>query len=151
MSPSAGARTGARAAALVVTALALASGCGDPVAPTQSVYVTLETVPSPFGGGPIAPPPRAVNFRFVGPQSGFVASLAGSAVFAQPLQGDTVSVIVIAPIGQVLNGAVVRVRVPNAGLAVTTDAVRLLQAAAPDYSLVGTLSYAIKIQALQPQ
>jgi hypothetical protein len=135
---------------VLVAALALAAGCHDPVAPAQSVYVTLETVPSPFGGGPIAPPPRAVNFRFVGRQSGFAASLEGSGVIAEPQLGDTVSVLVIAPVGQVLSGAVVKVSVPNASLAATTDAVRLLQAAAPDYSLVGTLSYTMKI-ALQPQ
>jgi hypothetical protein len=145
------ARPASRAAVVLVAALALASGCRDPVAPAQSVYVTLETVASPFGGGPIAPAPRAVNFRFVGRQSEFVASLPGSTLFTQALSGDTVSVVVIAPVGQVLSGAVVRVSVPNAGLATSDDSVRLLQAAAADYSLVGTLSYTMKIQALLPQ
>ena len=144
-------RGAARGAAVLVAALALASGCRDPVAPTQSVYVTLESVPSPFGGEPIAPPPRAVNFRFVGRQSGFAVSLPGSTLFTQALTGDTVGVVVIAPVGQVLSGAVVRVSVPNAGLATSGDAVRLIQAAAADYSLVGTLSYTMKIQALPPQ
>jgi hypothetical protein len=144
-------RSAARGAVALVAALALASGCRDPVAPAQSVYVTLETVPSPFGGGPVAAPPRAVSFRFVGQQSGFAVSLPGSTLFAQALPGDTVSVVVIAPVGQVLNGAVVRVSVPNAGLATSGDAVRLLQAAAADYSLVATLSYTMKIQALLPQ
>ncbi|MFI5207892.1 MAG: hypothetical protein ACHQU8_02415 [Gemmatimonadales bacterium] len=140
-----------RASVVLVAALALASGCSDPVAPAQPVYVTLETVPSPFGGGPIAAPPRAVNFRWVGQQSGFTASLQGSTMFTQALSGDTVSVVVIAPVGQVLNGAVVRVSVPNAGLATSGDAVRLLQAAAADYSLVGATSYTMKIQALPSQ
>lgn len=143
-------RPAARAAALVA-ALALGAGCRDPVAPAQSVYVTIETVPSPFGGGPLAPPPRAVSFRFVGRQSGFAAYQTGSTVLTKALAGDTVGVVVIAPVGQALNGAVVRVSVPDAGIAQSTDAVRLLQAAAADYSLVGTLSYTMKIQALLPQ
>jgi hypothetical protein len=145
-------RPTARAAVVLVAALALASGCRDPVAPAQTVYVTIETVPSPFGGGGLlAPPPRAVNFRFVGRQSGFTASLTGSTLFTTALSGDTVSVVVIAPVGQALNGAVVSVRVPDAGLATSGDAVRLLQAAAADYSLVGAQSYTMKIQALLPQ
>jgi hypothetical protein len=139
------------AACVLAAALALASGCKDPVAPAQSVYVMLETVPSPFGGGALAPPPRAVNFRFVGPQSGFAPSLPGSTIFTSAGSGDTVTVMVIAPVGQVLNGALVRVSVPNAGLATSDDTVRLLQAAAADYSLVITLSYSMKIQALLTQ
>jgi hypothetical protein len=139
------------AAVVLAATLAMATGCRDPAAPEQSVYVTLETVPSPFGGGPIAAPPRAVNFRFVGPQSGFAVSVAGSTLFTQVVAGDTVSVLVIAPMGQVLNGAVVRVSVPNAGVATSADSVRLLQAAAADYSLVGAQSYVMKIQALLPQ
>ena len=138
-------------AALLAAALALAAGCRDPVAPAQSVYVMLETVPSPFGGGPIAPPPRAISFRFIGRQSGIAASLTGVTVLTKALAGDTVGVVVIAPVGQVLNGAVARVSVPSAGLAQSDDVVRLLQAAAADYSLVGTLSYTMKIQALPPQ
>ncbi|MFI5279317.1 MAG: hypothetical protein ACHQU1_02385 [Gemmatimonadales bacterium] len=145
------ARAAARGAVVLVAALALVSGCGDPVAPAQSIYVTIETVPSPFGGGPIAASPRAVNFRFVGAQSEITASLSGSTLYTQVLAGDTVSVVVIAPVGQVLDGAVVKVRVPNAGQATSGDAVRLLQAAAADYSLVGALSYTMKIQALPPQ
>lgn len=145
-------RMAARSAACVlVAALALASACRDPVAPAQSVYVMLETVPSPFGGGVLAPPPRAVNFRFVGRQSGFAPYLPGSTIFTLAGSGDTVTVMVIAPVGQVLNGAVVRVSVPNAGLATSDDGVRLLQAAASDYSLVGTFLYSIKIQALLTQ
>jgi hypothetical protein len=139
------------AACVLVAALALASGCKDPVAPAQSVYLMLETVPSPFGGGAPAPPPRAVNFRFVGRQSGFAPSLPGSTIFTSAGSADTVTVMVIAPMGQVLNGALVRVSVPDAGLATSDDAVRLLQAAASDYSLVSTLSYAMKIQALLTQ
>jgi hypothetical protein len=144
-------RSPVRGAVVLAAALALASGCGDPVSPVQSVYVTIETVPSPFGGGPLAAPPRAVNFRFVGQQSGIEASLTGSTLFTQAVAGDTVSVVVIAPVGQVLNGAVVRVSVPSSGTASTADAVRLLQAAAADYSLISAASYTMKIQALQPQ
>jgi len=144
-------RPAVRAAVALVAALGLASGCDDPMAPAQSVFVTLATVPSPFGGGPIAASPRAVNFLWVGQQSGFAASLSGSTMFTQALSGDTVSVVVIAPVGQVLDGAVVRVSVPDAGLATSGNTVRLLQAAAADYSLVGVLSYTMKIQALPPQ
>lgn len=144
------ARAATLRAMVLVAALAPASACHDPVAPMQSVYVVIEAVLSPVGGPPAAPP-RAVSFRFTGRQSGFAPSVPGSTLFAQALAPDTVSVVVIAPVGQVLTGAVARVSVPNAGLAISDDGVRLLQAAAPDYSLVGTFLYSMKIQALPRQ
>ena len=127
-------------AAAVLTAVLLASGCGDPVAPLPSDYVTLSG----------APAPRTVSFRFVGQHADIAAATAGATVFTGVPAGDTVSVIVIAPAGQVLSGAVARVQVPNITTAVAKDSVRLLQVATPDYVLQTTLIYSMKVQAQLP-
>ena len=140
-------RAAVRGSAAVLLALSFAASCNDPVAPAQSVYVTL----APALGAVVGASPRSIHFRFVGPQSGFAAALSGSRIFTSVPAGDTITVAVVAPVGQVLNGAVVRVSVPSRLLAVSADSVRLLQAAASDYSLLSPENYTLKVQALLAQ
>jgi hypothetical protein len=110
-------------------------------APAPSVFVTVAGIPSP----------RAVQFRLVGTQSAVDPVLPGSQLFTSLPAGDTITVLVIAPAGQVLSGAIARVTVPDQSAALTDDAVTLRQLAAPDYSLLSPFSYAIKLQASLPQ
>jgi hypothetical protein len=127
-----------------VAAIALALGvgsCRDTTGPAPSVFVTVAGSPSL----------RAVQFRLVGTQTAIVPVLTGSQLFTSLPAGDTITVVVIAPAGQVLSGAIARVTVPDQSAALHDDVVTLRQVAAPDYSLLNPLAYTITLQASLPQ
>jgi hypothetical protein len=118
--------------AALAGSLAVLAACGTDVkAGTASVSLA----------GPVAV--RGVIFRVVGPH-GTIAVPSGQQfrVFLSAGTGDTVTVAVIASLGQTLTGTIVGIPVPNTKALPT---VTLLQVAAADYSLKSATSYTLTI------
>jgi hypothetical protein len=120
-----------------VLAAALAVACSDSTGPTAGeLVVTLAG----------ATPPRAVQFRLVGPAEAFVAPAgSGIIVYAATVAGDTQAVAVVAPTGSALApGPIVRVLVPDIGQASRYKAT-VLQAAGSSYALVSATGYSLTV------
>lgn len=124
-----------RGAFLGLALLGALAGCGDSSGPVAGELEIRLVSPNADD--------RAILFQVVGAQTGVTAA-AGQRVFATSLPGDTTRIVVVAPAGGVLSGAVARLRVTDTRRA-GSYAATLTQVAAADYTPRDTTGYRLSI------
>jgi hypothetical protein len=121
---------------LALAGLALLS-CRDSTAPGPGTLAVRVTG---------MPRPRAVMLQIVGVHDEItVPEGSGWQIDVAPQQGDTVHALVVAPAGTTLGEVVALVHVANTG-AVATYQATVIQASAPDYSLIAPATLAVAVQ-----